>query len=101
VSNNNNAFVDSRLRSRHANHDEQDHLLVFIAEQNSVGIDAVVLALRDILSFHLGTCNDTRASLSINIASASANGVDLSPIPSVGRSVCLLVCPESVLWQNG
>ena len=47
------------------------------------------------------------ASLSINIASVSANGVDLSPIPSVGlsvcvcRSVCLPVCPESVLWQNG
>ena len=29
------------------------------------------------------------ASLSINIASVSANGVELSPIPSVGLSVCL------------
>jgi len=36
------------------------------------------------------------ASLSINIASVSANGVDLSPIPSVSRrSVSLCVCPES------
>ena len=41
-------------------------------------------------------------SLSINIASISANGVDLSPIPSAGLSVCWSVClPESVLWQNG
>ena len=32
-----------------------------------------------------------RASLSINIVSVSANGVDLSPIPSVGLSVCLCV----------
>ena len=31
------------------------------------------------------------ASLSNNIASVSANDVDLSPIPSVGRSVCLSV----------
>jgi len=37
------------------------------------------------------------ASLSINIASISGNGIDLSPLPSVGR----LVCPESALWQNG
>jgi len=41
------------------------------------------------------------ASLSINTASISANGVDLSPIPSVGRYVGLCVCPESVPWQNG
>jgi len=25
----------------------------------------------------------------------------LSPSPSVGLCVCLSVCPESVLWQNG
>ena len=43
------------------------------------------------------------ASLSINIVSVSANGVNLSPIPSVGLCVrvCRSVCPESVLWQNG
>ena len=46
-----------------------------------------------------GTRPIISASLSINIASVSADGVDLSPSPSVGRSVCL--CPESVLWQNG
>jgi len=40
-------------------------------------------------------------SLSINIASVSANDVDLSPIPSVGLSVGLSECPKSVLWQNG
>jgi len=39
-----------------------------------------------------------RRSLLI-IASVSANGVDLSPIPTVG--ICVSVCPESVLWQNG
>jgi len=39
------------------------------------------------------------ASLSINTASVSVNDVDLSPIPSVGLSIC--VRPESVLWQNG
>jgi len=33
----------------------------------------------------------------LNITSISANGVDMSPIQSVGQSVC----PESVLWQNG
>jgi len=32
------------------------------------------------------------ATLSINIESVSANGVDLSPIPSVGLSVSLSVC---------
>jgi len=32
------------------------------------------------------------AMLSINIASVSACGIELSSIPSVGRSVCLLVC---------
>jgi len=41
--------------------------------------------------------NIVSASLSINIASVSANGVDLSSIPSVGRSVCRSFCPESVL----
>jgi len=28
------------------------------------------------------------ASLSVNIASVNAHGIELSPIPSVGRSVC-------------
>jgi len=41
----------------------------------------------------------------MNIASISANDVDLSSIPSVGQCVglcvCLCVCPKSVLWQNG
>jgi len=37
--------------------------------------------------------NIVSASLSISSASVSANGVDLSPIASVGLSVC----PESVL----
>jgi len=43
--------------------------------------------------------------LSVNIASVSANGVELLSIPSVSRSVCVSiwrsVCPERVLWQNG
>ena len=38
--------------------------------------------------------------LSISIASVSANGVDLSSRPSICRSVCASVCPESVLWRN-
>jgi len=42
----------------------------------------------------------TRRSLSIQ-QSVSVIGIDLSPIPSVGLYVCLSVCPESVLWQNG
>ena len=41
------------------------------------------------------------ASLSINIASVSAYLTDMSPSPSVGRSVCRSVCLKSVLWQNG
>jgi len=41
------------------------------------------------------------ASLSINIASAYRYLTDMSPSPSVGRSVCRSVCLESVLWQNG
>jgi len=44
-------------------------------------------------------------SLSIAIASISYNCIDLTPIMSVGLSICrfvgLCVCPESVLWQNG
>jgi len=42
------------------------------------------------------------ASLSISIASVSAYGVDLSPIPSVGRSVGLCVwkvyCGKTADW---
>jgi len=34
--------------------------------------------------------------LSISIVSVSANGVDLSPIPSVGMSVGLSVCVQKV-----
>jgi len=49
----------------------------------------------------LFTVLDFSASLSINTASLSANGVDLSSISSVGLRVCLSVCPESVLWHNG
>jgi len=39
----NKAIVDSRLRPRYATHDV--YLLIFIVEQNSVGIDAVVPAV--------------------------------------------------------
>ena len=42
------------------------------------------------------------ASLSIGIGSLSANGVDLSPISSVGRSVCVYVrkvyCGKTADW---
>ena len=44
------------------------------------------------------------ALLTINITERSAVSAlltDLSPIPCIGRSVCLsAVCPESVLWQT-
>ena len=40
----------------------------------------------------LGAARVVSASLSINIASVSANGVDLSSIQSVGWSVCRSVC---------
>ena len=42
------------------------------------------------------------ASLSIHIASVSANVVDLSPSPSVGLCVCASrsVGTESVLWKT-
>jgi len=38
---------------------------------------------------------------SINIASINVYLTDLSSIPSVSGSVCLSVCPQNVLWQNG
>jgi len=40
------------------------------------------------------------ASLLIIVASVSANGVDLSSIPSVGRSVCLCACLSVCLSGN-
>jgi len=42
------------------------------------------------------------ASLSINtIERKRYSSIDLLPRPPVGLCVCLFVCPESVLWQNG
>ena len=42
------------------------------------------------------------ASLSINIIERKRySSIDLLPRPPVSLCVCLFVCPESVLWQNG
>jgi len=48
---------------------------------------------------HVGTT--ARFSGVISKLLSISIGVDLLPRPSVGLSVCLSVCAESVLWQNG
>jgi len=39
--------------------------------------------------------------ISVSLAIKRVKVIDLSSILSVGQCVCLHVCPESVLWQNG
>ena len=71
-------------------------LVTLVYESVCTSFDVFILKIRKKRDFYV-----VSASLSINIASVSANGVNLSPIPSVGESVGLSVSLESVLGQNG